>query len=61
MTGWKSPVADAKVVKLFCPRHSARFCLKTGKVLKGPAYEALPTLLVRVVNGTVQVKDERWA
>lgn len=46
---------------IICPRHGARFCLKTGAVLSPPAYENIPTLAVRVVDGRVQVKDERWA
>jgi len=46
--------------EIICPRHGARFCLKTGKVLRGPAYEDLPCLSVRVENGMIQVKDERW-
>ncbi len=46
--------------EITCPRHGARFCLKTGKVLRGPAYEDLPCLAVRVEHGRIQVKDERW-
>ena len=46
--------------EIICPRHGARFCLKTGKVLRGPAYEDLPCLTVQVENGIIQVKDERW-
>lgn len=42
---------------IICPRHGARFCLKTGKVLKGPAYEGLPRFAVRVENGLLQVSD----
>ena len=43
-----------------CPRHAARFSVKTGEVLAPPAYEPVATLPVRVENGMVQVKDERW-
>ena len=46
--------------EIICPRHGARFCLKTGKVLRGPAYESLPCLSVRVEKGMIQVKDGRW-
>ncbi len=46
--------------EIICPRHGARFCLKTGKVLRGPAYEDLPCLSVQVDNGMIQIKDERW-
>jgi len=46
--------------EIICPRHGARFCLKTGKVLRGPAYEDLPCFPVRVEDGVIQVRDERW-
>ncbi len=46
--------------EIICPRHGARFCLRTGKVLSGPAYEDLPCFPVRVENGVIQVRDERW-
>lgn len=41
--------------EITCPRHSARFCLKTGKVLSPPAYEDLTTYPVRVVDGRLEV------
>ncbi len=47
--------------EIVCPRHGARFCLKTGKVLQGPAYEDLPCFSLRIENGVIQVRDERWA
>ena len=46
--------------EIICPRHGARFCLKTGKVLRGPAYEELPCFPVRVEAGVIQIRDERW-
>ena len=46
--------------EIICPRHGARFCLKTGKVLKAPAYEDLSCFPVRVENGVIQVRDNRW-
>lgn len=45
--------------EIICPRHGARFCLKTGKVLKPPAYEDLATYPVRVREGRIQVSDEQ--
>ena len=45
--------------EIVCPRHGARFCLKTGKVLRGPAYEDLPCFPVRVLDGVIQVRDRR--
>ena len=43
-----------------CPRHGARFDLKTGAVTAPPAYEPVDTFPVRVVDGLVQVRDDRW-
>lgn len=55
-------VASGRVehCEIICPRHGARFCLKTGKVRKAPAYEDLATFPVRIENGQVQVRDNRW-
>jgi nitrite reductase/ring-hydroxylating ferredoxin subunit/metal-sulfur cluster biosynthetic enzyme len=41
-----------------CPRHGARFDVKTGAVLSLPAVTPVPTFEVRVSEGEVQVK---WA
>lgn len=41
--------------EIICPRHGARFCLKTGKVLAPPAYEDLTLYPVRVEDGRIQV------
>ena len=46
--------------EIVCPRHGARFCIRTGTALTAPAYEAIATFPVRVENGVVQVKDDRW-
>ena len=46
--------------EIVCPRHGARFNIKTGEALTAPAYEPVPTFSVRVDNGIVQVKDDRW-
>src|SRR6187401_2192770 len=45
---------DGTVV--ICPRHGARFCLKTGAALTPPAYEAVRTYPTRVVAGTVEIE-----
>ncbi|BCX81609.1 3-phenylpropionate/trans-cinnamate dioxygenase ferredoxin component [Methylomarinovum caldicuralii] len=44
---------------IVCPRHGARFCIKTGEVLSPPAYEDLHVFPVRVKDGMVQVRDDR--
>ena len=43
-----------------CPRHGARFSIKTGAALSPPAYEPVKTFPVRVEGGMVQVRDDRW-
>lgn len=45
---------------IVCPRHGARFCIKTGAVKAPPAYEDIACFPVRIVSGRVQVKDDRW-
>ncbi|MGD8575418.1 MAG: non-heme iron oxygenase ferredoxin subunit [Gammaproteobacteria bacterium] len=43
-----------------CPRHGAQFCIRTGEVLAPPAYEPVAIFPVRVHEGKVQVRDDRW-
>lgn len=50
-------VEGAQVV---CPRHGARFCVKNGAALTPPAYEPTAAFPVRVHDGEVQVRDDRW-
>jgi 3-phenylpropionate/trans-cinnamate dioxygenase ferredoxin subunit len=45
---------------IVCPRHGARFSIRTGEVLAPPAYEDVPTFHERIEGGTVQVRDTRW-
>ncbi len=47
--------------EIVCPRHGARFCIKTGAVLSPPAYEPIHPFPVRVIDGRVQVRDDRWS
>lgn len=46
--------------EIVCPRHGARFCVKTGEVKCAPAYENLATFPVRVMDGKIQVRDDRY-
>jgi len=46
---------DGDVV--ICPRHGARFCLRTGAALTPPAYEPVRTFETRVNEGVVEVKE----
>lgn len=47
------PVVGDQVV---CPRHGARFCLRTGRALTPPAYAAVQTFPVRVSAGRIEVE-----
>ena len=42
--------------ELICPRHGARFCLKTGAATAPPAYEPIESFAVRITDGLVQVR-----
>ena len=46
--------------EIVCPRHGARFSIRTGATLTAPAYEPVAKFPVRVENGVVQVRDDRW-
>lgn len=43
---------------VICPRHGARFCLRTGAALTPPAYEPVRTFPTRVNNGVVEIEVE---
>jgi 3-phenylpropionate/trans-cinnamate dioxygenase ferredoxin subunit len=45
---------------IVCPRHGAKFCLRTGEVLAPPAYEPVSIFPIRIHGDMVQVRDERW-
>jgi len=47
------PIAGDQII---CPRHGARFCIRTGKALTAPAYEAVATFPTRVQDGMIQVQ-----
>ena len=36
-----------------CPRHGARFCIKTGQALSAPAYGHVTTYPIRISSGGV--------
>ena len=42
--------------EVICPRHGARFCLRTGAVLSPPAYEPLRIFEARASAGRVEVR-----
>jgi 3-phenylpropionate/trans-cinnamate dioxygenase ferredoxin subunit len=45
---------------IVCPRHGARFSIRTGVALSPPAYEPVATFPVQVDDGIVRVRDDRW-
>jgi 3-phenylpropionate/trans-cinnamate dioxygenase ferredoxin subunit len=57
-----APLADATLQgdEIICPRHGARFCIRTGAVTAPPAYEPVSTFPVRIHEGMIQVRDPRW-
>ncbi|MEB0027347.1 non-heme iron oxygenase ferredoxin subunit [Pseudomonas sp. MH9.2] len=46
--------------QIVCPRHGARFCIRTGAALSAPAYDPTRTFPVRIENSEIQVRDDRW-
>ena len=46
---------DLEEFNIICPRHGARFDIKTGKALSLPAVVDIPVYPVRIQNGEVQV------
>ncbi len=46
--------------EVVCPRHGARFNIKSGAVTAPPAYEPVHRFPVRVRDGVIELKDDRW-
>ena len=51
------PLGDGDIDgnEIICPRHGARFDMRTGMVLSLPAVEDIPAYPVQVVYGEIQV------
>lgn len=51
------PVGDGEIEEneIICPRHGARFDIRTGKATSLPALVDIPAYPVRVVEGMVQI------
>ena len=49
----RSPISDGCIEggEIICPRHGARFCLRTGHALTAPAYEDIESFPVRAEAG----------
>lgn len=43
-----------------CPRHGARFNITSGAVLCPPAYEPVAKFPVKLEDGAVYTRDDRW-
>ncbi len=43
--------------EIICPRHGARFCLRTGQALTPPAYEPVATFETKISDGRVWVRS----
>jgi len=52
-----SPIEGCEVI---CPRHGARFSIRTGEALTPPAWEGVSTFPVRTEYGKIMVRDDRW-
>lgn len=52
------PLGDGKLegCQLICPRHGARFDVRTGKALTLPAFEPVTTYAVKVQDGDILVE-----
>jgi 3-phenylpropionate/trans-cinnamate dioxygenase ferredoxin component len=49
--------AQVESCELICPRHGARFDLRTGDALTPPAYEPVRTYATREQNGRILVEQ----
>jgi 3-phenylpropionate/trans-cinnamate dioxygenase ferredoxin component len=44
--------------QIICPRHGARFCLRTGEALTPPAYEPVRVYETKIENGHLWVRAD---
>ena len=51
---------DVENGNVVCALHGAEFCIKSGNALSPPAYEPVAKFPVRVENGVILVRDDRW-
>ena len=43
--------------EIVCPRHGARFCLRTGQALTPPAYEPVQVFETKIADGRLWVRS----
>ena len=44
--------------EIICPRHGARFCLRTGEALTPPAYEPIRVFATKIDDGHLWVRAD---
>ena len=44
--------------QIICPRHGARFCLRTGEAMTPPAYEPIRVFAVKIDAGHLWVRAD---
>ena len=44
--------------EIICPRHGARFCLRTGEALTPPAYEPVRVFATRIDDGRLWISAD---
>jgi 3-phenylpropionate/trans-cinnamate dioxygenase ferredoxin subunit len=44
--------------EIICPRHGARFCLRTGQALTPPAYEPIRVFETKIASGRLWVNAD---
>jgi 3-phenylpropionate/trans-cinnamate dioxygenase ferredoxin component len=44
--------------EIICPRHGARFCLRTGEALSPPAYEPVRVFTTKIEGGHLWVRAD---
>ncbi|HEX7111000.1 MAG TPA: non-heme iron oxygenase ferredoxin subunit [Mizugakiibacter sp.] len=50
---------DLRGHEVECPRHGARFDVRTGEALCAPAYEPTASFPVKVEDGVIYTRDDR--
>jgi 3-phenylpropionate/trans-cinnamate dioxygenase ferredoxin subunit len=49
---------DIEGAEIICPRHGARFCLRTGEALTPPAYEPVRVFETKIESGHLWVRTD---
>ncbi|HTV97728.1 MAG TPA: non-heme iron oxygenase ferredoxin subunit [Steroidobacteraceae bacterium] len=44
--------------EIICPRHGARFCLRTGEALSPPAYEPVRVFATKIDDGRLWIRAD---